>query len=222
MTRTMYDGITAADVPDGWGVAGYIDGNWPDYAALKLRWPNAVHISVAVTAADDAWALDVENYDATPAQAPGWASRQRDRGNPYPWVYMNASTWPEVVYEFAQQKVAAPLYWVAQYDGLAVVPPGAIAKQHTNTPGYDESVVADYVPGIDLPPAPVQTAQLEETDMLILRTKGATPVYGLSGGLFWHIADPSDLQQYIDAGIKQVTVDAAEIAAIQAAAKTAA
>lgn len=67
------------------------------------------------------------------------------------------------------------------------------------------------------PPAP----QPEEIEMLIIRTKGAPPVYGLSGGLFWHIADPADLQAYINAGVKQVTVDVAEIAAIQAAAKVA-
>jgi hypothetical protein len=152
MTRTMYDGITAADVPDGWGVAGYIDGTWPDYTALTLRWPNAVHISIAANPADDARCLDVETGDATPAQAPGWTVRQRQAGNPYPWVYCNESTWAEVVYEFAQQKVPAPLYWIAQYDGIPVVPPGAIAKQHTNTAGYDQSAVADYVPGID--PAP--------------------------------------------------------------------
>jgi hypothetical protein len=167
MTRTMFDGITAADVPDGWGVAGYVDGHWPDFTALVLRWPGVVHISIAASAGDDAKCLDVETGDATPAQAPAWTSRQRANGDPYPWVYCNESTWAEVIYEFAQQRVAAPLYWIAQYDGVPVVPPGAIAKQHTNTPGYDQSAVADYVPGID--PAPEgDTMALTPTDALLV------------------------------------------------------
>lgn len=156
VTRTLYDGITASEVPgDGWGVAGYVDGRWPDFAALESRFPHVQHISITVSAQGTATVLDVEQDDATPAQAPGWAARMRARGIAHPVVYMNSATWQTVKDEFAAQGVAPPLYWVAQYDRVAVVPAGAVAKQHTTTPGYDVSAVADYWPGVD--PAPVPT-----------------------------------------------------------------
>jgi len=67
-------------------------------------------------------------------------------------------------------------------------------------------------PPTPVPPAPTQ----EEIDMLIIRIKGETAVYGLSGGRLWHVADTVSLQAYIDAGVKQVAVTPAELAAIQA------
>lgn len=230
--RTLYDGITAAEVPDGWGVAGYTDGNWPDFAALKLRWPDAVHISIAAHPADDAKALDVETGDATPAEAPGWASRQREAGDPYPWVYCNESTWPEVIYEFAQQKVPAPLYWIALYDGVATVPAGAIAKQHTNTPGYDISAVADYVPGIDPAPEGADMALTAADVQLILNTlipraghttKGAevgdTSLGGMAAWTDAHVQGQIDA---IDANTAQLAKLEAAVTALAAALKPAA
>jgi hypothetical protein len=50
--------------------------------------------------------------------------------------------------------------------------------------------------------------------MLILRVKGQTNVFGLSGGKVWHITDPASLSGYIAAGVPQATVTAAEINAI--------
>lgn len=165
--RTMYDGITAADVPGtGWAVAGYSDGRWPDYPQLVLRYAHLEHVSICTTAAHTgALVLDVETGDATPEEAPGWTTRARTAGIAYPWVYMNEATWPLVKAAFAAQKVAPPLYWVANYDWDPTIPAGAIAKQHTNTPGYDISSVADYVPGIDPAPLP-QEADMQQTDTL--------------------------------------------------------
>lgn len=219
MVRSMFDGITASEVPDGWGVAGYIDGKWPDFAALQLRWPAAAHISIAASAADDAKALDVETGDATPAQAPGWTARQRARGDAYPWVYCNESTWAEAIYEFTLQRVPVPLWWVARYDGIAVVPPGAIAKQHTNTPGYDQSVVADYVPGIDpapKPPAPPTAPILQEDDMALCidaprAAEGTTrDIFLLEGGKYGHVATATAYAGYQAAGVKTAVVDFTE------------
>lgn len=161
MTRVMYDGITPASVPKGGDFyGGYVAGNWPDFAQLLADEPGAHLISIAVQADEYADCLDVETGDATPVQAPGWAERQRADGNPYPWVYMNQSTWPDVIAAFTAQNVAPPLYWVANYNGDPTIPAGAIAKQHTNTPGYDKSSVADYVPGIDPPEDPMTAADI--------------------------------------------------------------
>jgi hypothetical protein len=92
--------------------------------------------------------LDVERYDATPDQAPGWVQRRRAAAVD-PSVYCNASTWPSVRQAFADAQVAEPHYWIAKYDGNASIPTDAVAKQHTNTAGWDESSVADYWPGVD-------------------------------------------------------------------------
>lgn len=164
----MYDAIVAADVPpDGWAVAGYVNGQWPDFGALETRFPSLKHISITVNDQGTAMVLDVENYDATPAQAPAWAQQMRAAGIPYPVVYMNLSTWQTVKDEFAAQSVEPPLYWVAQYDGIATVPAGAVAKQHTNTSGYDVSAAADYWPGVDPAPLPTTTTvtTIQESDV---------------------------------------------------------
>ena len=168
MIRVMYDGVTPAQVPMGATIyAGYVDGHYPSYSALVRQFPNTLHVSITTTAAGTARVLDVENGDATPEQAPGWAARMRQLGLAYPVVYMNASTWPGVKAQFLLQHVDAPLYWVAQYDQEPAIPAGAIAKQHTNLPGYDISSAAAYWPGLD--PLP---AHPEENDMTTTSVNG--------------------------------------------------
>lgn len=158
MTRTMYDAITPAQIPAGATmVAGYVGGQWPSYAEAVRRFPHAVHVSIAVQADEDAQVLDCERYDATPQQCPGWAVRQRHRGQ-VPTVYCNTSTWPSVRAAFRAQGVPLPLWWAAQYDNDPALIAGAVAKQYRTTPGYDVSSVVNYWPGVDpapKPPAPV-------------------------------------------------------------------
>jgi hypothetical protein len=173
MTRRMYDGITPSSVPTGAAAyAGYVGGNWPSYSPLVRQYPNALHVSIAVNSSENARVLDVETGDATPAEAPGWAARQRAGGNPYPVIYMNASTWPAVRAAFAEQGVPEPLYWVASYvtdpAQVPAIPAGAIAIQYYDFGGYDASVIADYWPGLDPDPAPSsQTIVLEEEPVQI-------------------------------------------------------
>lgn len=173
MTRIMYDAIYADQAPGGGALyAGYVGGSWPSYAAMVAAHPAALHISIAVNATERARALDVEQGDATPAQAPGWAEDERRTGNPWPVIYCNASTWPVVRAEFAAQHVAEPLYWIADYvddpsQPPTVIPAGAIAVQWYDFGAYDQSLVADYWPGLDpapKPPAP-PARSLEEDEM---------------------------------------------------------
>lgn len=155
MTRTMYDGVDATRLPTSAQlVAGYVDGlyRWSD--ANWARFPNSVKVRVAVfSQTNDGHALDVEPGNATPAQSVDWVLMRR-RAGVDPTVYMNTSTWPTVRSSFQSRGVAEPHYWVAQYDGVASIPGGAVAKQYYNNNdlGYDLSVVANYWPGVD--PAP--------------------------------------------------------------------
>lgn len=167
--RYMFDGVTAATVPVGsWAVAGYVNGEWPSYDALVAEFPSAVHLTVSVNATGRAKILDVENGDASPAEAPRWVLDQRAAGDPYPVVYMNQATWPAVKQQFAAQQVTPPLYWVAAYTADALppsaIPVGAVAVQYYDFGGYDASVVADYWPGVDPEPAPTVVSMVDQKE----------------------------------------------------------
>ena len=172
MTRMMFDGVDASSVPSGAAIyAGYLDGDWQSYDPLVARYPGALHVSICVSSSDSARVLDVESGDASADEAPGWVARQRAAGSADPAVYMNASTWPSVQAAFADQGVAPPLYWVADYVEDPSQPPGipdgAIALQYYDFGGYDASVAADYWPGLDPPPAPPPTIDDEDESMQI-------------------------------------------------------
>lgn len=170
--RTMYDGITPTEVPPGGQLyAGYVDGNWPSYPGLVARFPAVVHVPIAVSASTDAGTvLDVEQGDASPAQAVDWVLMRR-RAGVDPSVYCSLSAWPAVRAAFAARGVTEPHYWVADYSPSTVIPEGAVALQHTNTAGYDVSAVVDYWPGVD--PAPAATSQ--EDDMPAFQTGEIRP-----------------------------------------------
>ena len=199
--RIMFDSINADAVPaDARIVAGYVGGRWPDAAALAARFPNALVVTIAVSASERARCLDVENGDATPQQAPGWAQEQRAAGEPWPWVYMNEATWPAVRAAFAAAGVADPLWFVAQYDGDPVLAGDQIAKQYQDVGPYDQSVVADYVPGLDPAPDPAPPIPLEDTMAWLISvspdptqpgTSGTTGIFTVDGGVVVHVDGPS-------------------------------
>lgn len=154
MTRTMYDGVTASSLPlGGWGYLFYVDGTYANGTAVKARTPGKVHIPVTIgrTAAARGMVLDVETGDATPADAYTWC-RNYPGSNTDLTIYCNSSSWAAVKSALAGL-TTKPNYLIAQYDNIATIPAGAIGKQYKNTAGYDESVVANYWPGVD--PAPV-------------------------------------------------------------------
>jgi hypothetical protein len=132
--------------------AGYDDGNWPDAATIAELYPGKVIVRVTTDAGDnEGQVLDVENGDATPNQAPAWAERRRAAGQ-LPTVYCNLSTWPGARQAFDNAEVPQPSWWIADW-GPAVTVLGAVAIQYAAGPEFDESLVADYWPGVD--PAPV-------------------------------------------------------------------
>jgi hypothetical protein len=159
--RTMYDAVTAANITRANSrpqmVAGYIDKIKlePWSAADWARFPDARKVEIVKKANTNAGhVLDVEPGDATPEQAPGWATMRRRSGFAYPVIYCNRSTWPKVKAAFAAQGVAPPLYWIATASGRPEIPDGAIAAQYLLdiAPGIDVSAVADYWPGVDPTP----------------------------------------------------------------------
>lgn len=158
MSRLMFDGVTPASVPAGAAAyAGYNQGKYQSLPGLVAKFPGALHVSICVQATGSARVLDVETSDATAEEAPGWVTRMRAAGEPYPVVYCNEENgWAAVRAAFAAQAVSEPLYWVANYvddpTKLPAIPEGAIGIQFYDYGGYDASLIADYWPGLD--PAP--------------------------------------------------------------------
>jgi hypothetical protein len=212
MPRTMFDAITPSLIPDGPPmVAGYVNGSWPSHAELLTRFPAAVHVSIAVNTTADAQVLDCETGDATPDECPGWAARQTARGQT-PTIYCNVSTWPAVVAAFTAQGVPVPLWWAAQYDDTARMYPGAVAKQHTNTPGYDVSIVADHWPGVDPAPTPAPAPPVtapappqpkDDPLMVLFNVPGAAIwLYEPQTGFYTHVPQPSDVTALVAVGAR--------------------
>lgn len=166
MTRIMFDATheLVLNIPtDAQMVAGYLPPSGHAWTAADWgRFPNAVHVRIAVRAStNDGHVLDVESGDATPQQAPGWVVMRRAAGAD-PTVYCSTSLWPSVRAAFQAANVTEPHYWVASYPGGgAVIPAGAVAHQYMDAGIYDKSVVADYWPGVDGGIMPV----LDSTDL---------------------------------------------------------
>lgn len=89
---TMYDSVNPDVIPAGAkAVAGYVGGRWPTFPTVTRLFPNAHHLSIAVSAVEDADCLDIEQGDASIAEAPGWVKRQQARGVKRPVVYTSLS-----------------------------------------------------------------------------------------------------------------------------------
>ena len=166
MTRRCADSITATDIPVNdpttgapWAlVLGYIDGRYAWSQADWNRFPGSRHVRIAVfSTTNDGDAIDREQGDATAPQAVDWVLMRRAAGHPAPIVYCSYADWGNCKAAFDARGVAQPQWWIAGYpsptdgQGNPVIPSGAIAHQFTDTPGghWDESIVVDYLSGVD-------------------------------------------------------------------------
>lgn len=147
-------------------ITGYDAVNWPNIphvakcimaygngayavakATIEAHYPGVPVKMIDVNATDPAncGILDIERYDATPEQFPGWV-RKRLQLHPGTLcrAYMNLSTWPQVK-EYAAELDAAQLaqvrYWVADWTGQPHIPEGAAACQYASTAEFDVSLV---------------------------------------------------------------------------------
>jgi hypothetical protein len=121
LPRTMYDSVTLTEIPtNAYAVAGYVGGRWPTFPQLSKQFPKAKHLSIAVNSTEDAECLDIENGDATPAQAPAWIRRQVKRGVKKPVVYSSVSQMPAVLLalEVSGIKRSQVRVWTAHYTGV--------------------------------------------------------------------------------------------------------
>lgn len=156
--RLMYDADNPYDIPsDAEMVAGYVDGSRTKWTQeMWDRFPNSVHVRIsAVGATHLADVFDVEpGCIWPPERVISIILRAREAGI-VPTVYCNElNHWHGIRKMFQDRQIQEPLYWVANYDKVAEVPNGAIAKQFKHPPQvgkhYDLSAVANYWPGVDI------------------------------------------------------------------------
>jgi hypothetical protein len=151
--RRMADSVTPANLPPGMDLyGGYDDGDFNNVNAIRARFPGKTVIAFTVNPAHNLGdCLDVERGDATPTQAPGWVKLRRGSGHPGPLVYCSEANRQAVLNAFAQQGVAAPPLFIAAYPGSGAVlqHPADAGHQFIDHGPWDESVVIDYLPGID-------------------------------------------------------------------------
>lgn len=174
MTRRMADSTNVLNLPGGFDLyAGYDDGRWPSADAIKAKYGTKTVIRITVFPSDNEGdCLDVESGDATPAQAPAWIVKRRQAGHGGPLVYCSWSALPSVRQAFTSAGIPFPGFWVAGYpspDGDAI-PAGTVGHQWIDHGPYDESLMVDYLPGIDpapVPPIPpVQPTNSEDEVMI--------------------------------------------------------
>lgn len=155
MTRALFDSTNIYDIPTTAPMVGYyVDGIYAVSAAtVRARFPNAVLVGISAVGTDNGIVGDVEPGCMSPQQAVQWV-RYRRLANADPTIYCNETYgWTLVRSAFRAAGVPEPHYWCANYDGVAALRPGEVARQYANptlTHGhYDLSVVADYWPGVD-------------------------------------------------------------------------
>lgn len=159
MTDTlMFDGINslaagiARQFPGAAKIAGYVDGI---YAWSQAEWdlfPHADHVKIAVRASTNAGdVLDVENGDATPAEAAAWIRMRHAAGLFRPTVYCSLSVVPDIRRETGSLILGVDYdIWVAEYTARPTPPPcpglpaaSFAAWQYESTAGWDASRVLD-------------------------------------------------------------------------------
>lgn len=137
---TMFDNIVITALPSGtsYCYAGYVNGLWPTYDALRERFPSARILDITVFASGNATAADIESGDLTITEAPAWYERQRARGVWRPVFYISASGQKALEQMMAKCRVARADYrlWVAHYGvGAHICGPGSCGYGLTEADG---------------------------------------------------------------------------------------
>lgn len=210
----------------------YVDGKYVPSNAALARFAGKVHVPISVNPSGNlGLVLDGPPDNGSVGEVPGWVARRRKAGVD-PTVYTTLSLWPTLVQAMNTAGVAQPHWWIASWNERAEMIDGAVAHQYDTVPNrWDDSIVADYWPGIDpahtnpappppAPPAPTPAGptpaqlaaaaalDLEDDDMIMVHDpKG--DIYLVSGSLYVHIPATADVTAFEGAGLKQVNISQA-------------
>ncbi|MHB1950250.1 MAG: hypothetical protein ACYCQK_02095 [Acidiferrobacteraceae bacterium] len=151
-TATMFDAVTVGNIPGHpFAAAGYTAGNFVTWGWVRSHAQHA--ISIAIQASFRADCLDVEPFDATPAQAGPWVLSDIRAGFRKPCLYSDLSEMPAVQASLRQSLGAGwrarVFLWLAWYRRI----PGLV-------PGYDAVQFDDHCLGRNLDCSTVSLAFL--------------------------------------------------------------
>ncbi len=148
---TMYDSVTPASIPGGERAALYANGLFAAPAGQVRRFPR--HMKIAVFPGQPAQArlarcLDVERFDAGPADIVPFIRARQAAGHRDATIYFSRARWPQVLDALEKGHVspAGVRLWVADWTGKphqVTLTAGyqAWAVQYENTASFDLSVI---------------------------------------------------------------------------------
>lgn len=219
---TGYDAVNYENMPAEGEHYLYVDADYAAPPAAHQAYPHAMTIAVDPgTPADE---YDVEN--GNPDQPVTWCIMMRQKHGYLGRIYCNEASVGRVLSEFTTAGIAPPRFRIAAWTG---VPPkvvtqygsGTDAIQYAANPGYDTNLIRPGLPRYTDPaPAPAPPPPAPEDYMKnncsILRILDQTEVYvaNWAAGKLWHVGDTPSLQGYINAGVEQITIDAAELSTL--------
>ena len=183
----MFDSDTPGDIPATVeAVALYTTGATQ---ADMDRFTNAtVKLWIARHLNEDGDVIDVENYLASPTDAPPWTQRQHSLGRVRPWSYCNLSTKPALFAAMSSAGLALHVdweWWSAGYFDTQGDPPrldsDAVATQYGHEPytggHYDLSLISDaYI-------SDAHRAAQEEDTMIFVKGDGPSGIVWVASGL---------------------------------------
>lgn len=153
----MYDALYPTKIPTSIDssiiIASYIDNssNPTSLSDAISRFPGHLVLAISDHGNPQAPILDVESGAMDPGNAvaiTNWVSAVRAR-EASPTVYATSGNWGQVSQHCAAIGLAAPQWWLANWDGTQEIPVGTVGHQFTNSsiavpPGaYDQSVMTD-------------------------------------------------------------------------------
>ena len=147
-TYEMYDSTDPDMIPDGAFALLYGSGPFDahDYPRLD-RFAHVLWIDVTAEAWQECSILDVETFDATPADVPAWVKRRIDSRDGPARIYCNISTWPavrsEVLHGLDWAYRRQIRYWIANPTGVAHLVPGSAACQYEWAGGFDRTLALE-------------------------------------------------------------------------------
>lgn len=223
---TGYDAVNYENMPGDGEHYLYIDAEFAAPAAAHEAYPHAMTIAVDLTPADE---YDVEN--GNPDHPVTWCIMMRQDHGYIGRIYCNEATVGKVLDQFTTAGIAPPRFRIATWTGT---PPktvteygsGTDAIQYATNPGFDTNLIRPGLPRYTrpapTPPQPPATPPPTRKDDMknhcsILRILNQTEVFVInwSAGKLWHVGDTPSLQDYLDAGVEQLTIEQDELATLQ-------
>jgi hypothetical protein len=153
------DSVNAALETNSDFLCFYSAGSFANGTATKAKFPGKLYMGItpSVSEIPGADTLDIENGDATPAQAPTFVINAKPPNLNLPGLYASESNIAAVVSACSNAGIPRSHYYLFQADwnDKDSIPAGIDIAQYENTVPYDKDVAYSYVfKALNTPPKP--------------------------------------------------------------------